>query len=93
MASPVVCRRSGPQREAEAHQPDPEHDRDEAAQPEVDDRLVDRQVERPDVDRDPLLEDELVLRVEVSFGGRAEGSSSLRAPREVEARLVSSSAL
>ena len=44
----------------------------EPAEPDVGDRLVDREVERPEVDRDPLLEDELVLRVEVALGGREQ---------------------
>jgi hypothetical protein len=55
--------------DAEAHEADPEGHRDQAAQPEVGDRLVDREVDRAEVDRQPGLELELVLGIEVLARG------------------------
>ena len=65
-ASPIVCRLLGQQREPAAHREDPERDR-AATSPsmQVDDRLRDREVERAEVDRDPLVLLELRRRVEV----------------------------
>ena len=82
----------GAQREPEAHEPDAEEDREEPAQPEVDDRLVDREVERADLDRDPRVEDELVLRVEVPGGGE-EQVHPFASPEKYRARLAPSSML
>jgi hypothetical protein len=55
-----------PKREAEAHEPDAEEDGDEPTEPEVGHGLVDREVERPELDLDPRRKLELVRRVEVS---------------------------
>ena len=51
---------------APAHEEDPERHRQHRAEHQVHDRLRDRQVERPDVDRDPLVLLELVRRVELT---------------------------
>src|SRR4029450_13141144 len=56
---------------AGAHQPKPEQDRQSGADEEVDDRLGDRQVDRAEVDRDPLVLLELRRRVE--FAPRQRG--------------------
>src|SRR5439155_21571283 len=56
-----------------AHEPDPERDRQDGGKQEVDDRLVDRHVERSDVDRHPRVELELVLRVVVDPGRSCSG--------------------
>ena len=71
MLSPVVWRLAGSEREAEAHDPDAKEDGDQGADPEVDDRLVDRQVERAEMDGHPGRQLELVLRLEV-LGRRQE---------------------
>jgi hypothetical protein len=57
-----------PQRESEAHDPDAEHDRQRGADPEVDDRLVDRE----DAEVHPGVEPELVLGMEVLLGCEEE---------------------
>ena len=56
---------------APAHEEDPERHRQHRAEHQVDDGLRDRQVERADVDRDPLVLLELVGRVELAAGERA----------------------
>ena len=60
------------QRAAEAHDPDPEQDGDEPAEPDVGDRLVHGQVDRADLDRDPRVEGELLGGIEVAGGGEQE---------------------
>src|SRR5579864_4788717 len=52
------------QRQPAAHGEEAEQDRQQRAEREVDDSLVDRHVERAEVDADPLLELELVGRIE-----------------------------
>src|SRR5262249_11870301 len=58
---------------ANPHQHDPEQDRERAPDHEVHDRLRDRQVQRPDVDRNPLVLLELRRRVEVPTRERGCG--------------------
>src|SRR5438132_4458562 len=55
---------AGQEGEPAAHREEPERNREQRRDREVDDRLVDRHVERAEVDRDPLLELELVRGVE-----------------------------
>src|SRR6185437_14500915 len=55
---------AGQQREPAAHREDPERDREQRRDREIDDGLVDRHVERAEVDPDPLLELELLRGVE-----------------------------
>src|SRR5581483_1895620 len=52
------------QREPAAHCEDSEDDRQQSGEREIDHRLVDRHVERAQVDADPLLQLELVGGVE-----------------------------
>src|SRR5512132_1874233 len=61
--------------EVVAHQEDPEQDRHDRAEHQVDDSLRDREVERAEVDRDPWVLLELRRGVEVSARerGRREG--------------------
>src|SRR5207302_511261 len=63
------------QGETTAHREDAERDRQRCADREIDDRLVNRHVERAEVDGDPLLELELVRRVERS-GDHLRGSAA-----------------
>ena len=74
LADRLAARRQ--QREPRAHQHDAEQDRQCRADPEIDDGLRDREVERPDVDRDPFVQRDLV--------GRVEGASGERRRRECE---------
>jgi len=55
----------------DAHQPDPEQDRADGAEHQVRDGLRDREVERAEVDRHPLVLLELGRRVEVAARERA----------------------
>src|SRR5262249_57948153 len=64
---------AGEEREPAAHREDPDQDREQRRDREVDDGLVDGHVERTDMDPDPLLELELVRRVE----GGGEGEESV----------------
>src|SRR6266516_2931750 len=64
------------ERQAAAHEEDPEQHRQRRADREVDDGLVDREVERTEVDRDPLLELELVRGIEGRRQHRAHGRCS-----------------
>ena len=50
------------------HQEDAEQDREQRAEEQVGDGLVDRHVDRPDVDRDPRVERPLLGRVELLLG-------------------------
>src|SRR6266540_850134 len=53
---------------AKAHEEDAEGHRQHGADEQVDDGLVDRQVERAEMDRDPLVQLELFRRVELAAG-------------------------
>jgi hypothetical protein len=61
------------QGEPAAHQEPSERHRHERAEPEVRDGLVDRQVERAEVDRQPRLQLELFLGMEVAARGGRRG--------------------
>ena len=54
--------------DARAHEEDPERHRDDRAEQQVHDGLVDRHVDRAEVDLDPGIELELVRRVELAAG-------------------------
>src|SRR4051794_13691199 len=58
--------RAGTLVEPEPHQEDPEQDCHQRAQHQVDDRFGDREVERAEMDRHPLLLLELLRRIEVA---------------------------
>ena len=80
--------RPGDGREPPAHRQDPDQDRERGADQEVDDGPVDRHVDRAEVDRHPVLELELVGRVEVLGATAAAGASSARPE---QSRAVSAS--
>jgi hypothetical protein len=61
---------AGHERQAASHREEPEHDRQDRAKHQVNDGLRDRQVERAQVDRDPLVLLELRRRVEAPSGER-----------------------
>ena len=64
-------------RAADAHQHDAEHDRADRAEHQVGDGLVDREVERADVDRDPLAAAPTRRGIELLFlAGRPPASAS-----------------
>ena len=76
-----------------AHQDEAEQDRQDGAEHQVDDRLRDREVERAEVDRDPLVLLELGRRVELAAregrrGQRRGRASSRRAARASCPRLL-----
>jgi hypothetical protein len=56
-----------------AHEDEADEDRQDGAEHQVDDRLGDREVERAEVDRDPLVLLELGRRVEFAAGERRRG--------------------
>jgi hypothetical protein len=70
-----------------AHEHEPEQHRQCGAEPEVDHGLRDRQVERAEVDRDPLVLLELRRRVELAARERA-GRERRARQREDRARLI-----
>ena len=65
----------GKEREPAAHREEPERDREDGSDQQVDDGLRDREVERAEVDRDPLVLLELGGRVELAPGERGRRRS------------------
>jgi hypothetical protein len=64
--------RPGDDGELPPHETEAEEDRDQRPEEQVHDRAIDRHVDRAEVDRHPVLELELVGRVE-GLGGRGGG--------------------
>ena len=73
---------AGQESEPAAHREEPEPDRAQRPQHQVDDRLRDREVERAEVDRDPLVLLELGRRVEVAARERGLRREERERPEE-----------
>ena len=74
----------GQQRQFRAHQADPEQDRQRGTDQQVDDGLRDREVERAEVDRNPLVLLELRRRVELAPCERGRRNAQRQQRRDGE---------
>ena len=82
LAERLSLRRLAP--DLDPHEDDPDHAREERAEQQVRDGLVDRQVERPEVDRDPLMQRPLRSGVELLVVARLVGRERDGGQHEVQ---------